>query len=150
MIKSEIADDAKPKKQKKKQHAKKQQPVFEPMLPGPRQYIFGVTIALLCLLGVVAYLLARPSTVPERAAARNVGDVPALPLANSSSLNVSNARPNSSSDKQSSTNLSGLSAQSINLQNNVPAGQSTAQTNSLQSTGSALSTGQSINSNQPY
>lgn len=116
-----------------------------------KQFIVFTIVICACLLAVIGYLLSGTTSgsVPK-AKTSNLGSVPALPLAGSSSVSVSPAGSNPSSDSQSSSNLNNLNASSINLQNNVPSGQGSAQSSSLQSTGQAQSTGQSINTTQPY
>jgi hypothetical protein len=54
------------------------------------------------------------------------------------------------SDSQSSAVGSSLSSSAINLQNNVTGKQNGPKASSLQSTGSALNTGQTINTSLPY
>ena len=105
-----------------------------------RSLAYSIALFVL-LLGVSTYLVNANNTSSKASlpTARNLGNVSALPLIT-----------NSLSSTQNGSTVPSLSASGINLQNNLPSGQGSPKTNSLQSTGNSLSTGQTINTTFPY
>lgn len=114
--------------------------------------VVSLTVAALLVVGIISFLVirmnARPGLLAPNTSSKNVS---AIPLATSSSGSLIPVNSNQSSTNQSSANNSNLSSSSINLQDNLPAGNSSQPaTNSLQSTNTAQNTGQTINPNLPY
>lgn len=103
-------------------------------------WIFALVAVFVGLVVLASYLLiANSNSSPQIMPARNIGNLPALPLITSNGL-----------DSGTAGTASSLNPSSYNLQNNLPSGQGSPKANSLQSTGNSLSTGQSINTAQPY
>ena len=104
-----------------------------------RQLAIGAIVIVLVIAAATFLVYAKNNSSPSMPAARDLGNVSALPLI-----------AGSASSNQNGPNATSLSASDINLQNNLPSGQGSPKTNSLQSTGNSLSTGQSINSAVPF
>ncbi len=113
---------------------------FTPTLDSSSRSLAIGSILIVLVLAFASYLvLANKSSKPNLPIARNLGYVTALPLGS-----------NKASSSQSASTLNSLSASGINLQDNLPSGQGSPKTNSLQSAGNTLSTGQSINTSVPF
>lgn len=139
MIKTEIEQENQPAEQTESVEANQE---VAPTNPSSALWQLSViTLAVLLIVGFGAYLIStKTGTSSYLPVARNVDNLPALPLVTNTTSGVSSA----------STTTSSLSASSYNLQNNIPSGQGSPKTNAVQSTGSALSTGQTVNTSNPY
>jgi hypothetical protein len=114
-------------------------------LSNKRWPIFNLIIIMLCLIGIVSFVLIKTDHQQGRLAPASKKAT----AASTSSLTITNA--NQANTTQASSNSYSLRPSAVNLQNNMPAGNGSQTTsNRLQSTNSTQSTGQSINPNLPY
>ena len=133
--------------------------LLETSEPSPRVvanrhlFIAGMFVFGLLILGSSSYLInySRSSRhLPKTN--NNFKNLTALPIVTNPVIPLTSAISNQSSAAQATSNATSLSSPTVNLQNNIPTGQGNNGlfSNSLQSTGTTQTTGQSLNPNLPY
>ncbi len=140
MIKSEIKEESSKSKTAKKPRGKKKEAAKTRRIRDGIYYFIAMAVVTAGVLAFGSYVAVNNNSIGSAPNDTNQSSGQPLTLP----LSVS------SGSSQSSAVGSGLSASAVNLQDNVGGSAGKPKTSSLQSGGTGLYTGQTINPNLPY